>query len=129
VNETNPFTIDYFRIVPTAGGGHSSVGPSHSVLSTTPSFETSRSLPSSTSGVETLRSVSSPPSTPSSLPVLTTQSVPVGEIVGSIIGGFAGIVLLVLALLWCFLRKRARGGQAYYFEKPTPEDTPIGEGL
>jgi len=99
-NETNPFILDYFRIVP--------------------SVETPRSTPSPTSGGGT--------SPTSALPIVPTQSFPVGAIVGGVVGGIAGIVILVLALLWCFLRKRSRGGQAYYFEKPTPADILAGEG-
>jgi len=107
-NETNPFILDYFRIVP--------------------SIENSSSMPSSTSSLETSHSTPSPTSTSSALPDVSLRSIPVGAMVGGVVGGIAGIVILVLALLWCFLRKRPRGGQAYYFEKPSPADILAGEG-
>jgi len=101
-NKINQFALDYILITPNTGWCHSEVG-------------TSGSAPSST------------PTSPG-LPIVTTQSTPVGAIVGCVVGGIAGIVVLVLALLWYFLRKRPRGGQAYYFEKPTPADILAGEG-
>ena len=101
-NETNPFIIDYFLITPSTSGSVSGV-------------ETSRSMPTSTS-------------TSSSVPIVTTHDTPVGTIVGGVVGGVAGIALLVVALLY-FLKKRSRGGQAYYFEKPSPADILATEGL
>jgi len=58
-----------------------------------------------------------------------TATTPVGAIVGGVVGGIASIAILVFALLWYFLRKRRHGGQAYYFEKPTPADILAIEGL
>jgi len=96
-NATNPFIFDYFLVTPVAGTTGSGV-------------ETSRSMPSSTST-----------STTSSLPIVTSNSVNVGAIVGGVVGGIAAIVLLAAAA-WYFLRKRTSGGQAYYFDKPNPGD-------
>ena len=101
-NETNQFVLDYFLVTPSTGGHHSEV-------------ETSPSAPSSTP-------------MPSDLQIVTAQSIPVGTIVGGVVGGIAGILIIVLTLLWYFLRKRPRSGQAYYFEKPTPADILAGEG-
>lgn len=115
-NETNPFIVDYFRITPSTGGSHSSV-------------ETSHSTPSSTSGVQSSLSAASPTPTSSGLPIVTTRSAPVGVIVGGVVGGIAGVVILVLAILWYFLGKRSRSGQAYYFKRPTTGDILAGEGL
>ena len=102
-NETNQFVLDYFLITPSTGGYHSEV-------------ETSPSAPSSTP-------------MPSGLQIVAIQSTPVRTIVGGVVGGIAGILITVFALLWYFLRKRPRGGQAYYFEKPTPADILASEGL
>ena len=107
-NETNQFIVDYFLVSPIAGGSNSGV-------------ETSRSMPSSTT-------VPSSTSTSSSLPIVVAHAAPVGAIVGGVIGGVAGIAILVI-VLWSFLRKRSGGGQAYYFEKPTPADILASEGL
>jgi len=100
-NLTNPYILDCFLITPSAGGDHS--------------------------GVSTSRSVPAPTSSSSSLPIVTTQSTPVGAIVGGVVGGIAGIAILALAL-WYFLRKRTSSGQAYYFDKPAPGDILAGEG-
>jgi hypothetical protein len=100
-NWTNQYILDFFLITPSAGGSHSGV-------------ETSRSVPTSTSSS-------------SSLPIVTTSSTPVGAIVGGVVGGIAGIAILAIGLWW-FLRRRSRGGQAYYFDKPTPGDILAGEG-
>jgi len=71
----------------------------------------------SNSGVATSRSTPSP-----TVPIkITEHSTPVGAIVGGVVGGVAGIALLVLAA-WYFLFRKKRGGQAYYFDKPKPED-------
>lgn len=101
-NEASQFVLDYFLITPNTGGYHSEV-------------ETSSSPPSSTP-------------TSSGLPIVTTQSTLVGTILGGVVGGTAGIVILALALLWYFLRKRPRDDQAYYFEKSTPEYILDAEG-
>lgn len=60
---------------------------------------------------------------------MASRSAPVGAIVGGVVGGIACIVVLVLAVLWYILRQRSRGGQIYYFEKPTPADLLACEGL
>lgn len=99
-NATNQFIIDCFLISPSIGGVHS--------------------------GVSTSRSVPTPTSTSSSLPIVTSQSTPVGAIVGGVVGGIAGIAILALAL-WYFLRKKSSGGRAYYFDKPTAGDILAGE--
>jgi len=99
-NETDQFIIDFFLVTPVAGGSSSGV-------------ETSRSMPTSTSAS-------------SSLPIVTTRATPVGAIVGGVVGGIAGIALLVLAV-WYFFGRKSRGGQAYYFEKPSPADMLAGE--
>ena len=101
-NATDQFILDYFLISPIAGG--------------------------STSGVETSRSAPSPTSTSSGLPIVTTSATPVGPIVGGVVGGIAGIAVLAVALRY-FMRKRTSGGQAYYFDKPSPADILAGEGL
>ena len=103
-NVTNPYIIDFFLVTPNANGA----GPSGVV--------TSRNVP--TPG--------SPTSSPSTVPIVTSQATPVGPIVGGVVGGIAGIALLIFGL-WYFLRRRS-GGQAYYFEKPTPGDILAGEG-
>lgn len=101
-NWTNQFILDCFLVTPSAGGSISGV-------------ETSRSAPSSTSSS-------------SGLPIVTTQAAPVGAIVGGVVGGIAGIAILVFAV-WYFMRKKSRGGQAYYFDRPSPADILAGEGL
>ena len=52
----------------------------------------------------------------------------VGAIVGGVVGGTAAIAILAIAA-WYFLHRRSRGGQAYYFDKPSPEDMLAAEGL
>jgi len=101
-NETNPYVIDFFLVTPNAGGG-------------------------SPSGVVTSRNVPTPGSGPTSstVPIVSSTATPVGPIVGGVVGGIAGIALLIFGL-WYFLRRRS-GGQAYYFEKPTPGDILAGE--
>jgi len=99
-NLTNQFIIDYFLVAPVAGGA--------------------------TSGVQTSRDMPSPTSTASNLPIVTSQAAPVGAIVGGVVGGIAGIAALCLAI-WYFMKRRSRGGQAYYFDKPTPGDMLAGE--
>ena len=69
-----------------------------------------------------------PSATSSSLPIVTSNATPVGPIVGGVVGGIAGIAILAF-LLWYFLRKRTSGGQAYYFDKPSPADMLASEGL
>jgi len=103
-NEATPFALDYFLITHNPGGGPSDVRSSLSGPSSTSSVGTS---PSSTS-------------TSSGLPIVATQPVPVGTIVGVVVGGIVGVAILVLALLWYFMRKRSHGGKVYYFEKPDP---------
>jgi len=63
-------------------------------------------------------------------PIMDVQSAPIGEIVGGVVGGIAGVVILALALWYfLFLRKRSRGDQSLYFEKPgTPAEILVGEG-
>ena len=100
-NATNQFILDAFLITPSKGGAHS--------------------------GVSTSRGVPAPSSSSSSVPIVTSQSTPVGAIVGGVVGGIAGIALLMFAL-WYFLRKRSSGGRAYYFDKPTAGDILAGEG-
>jgi predicted PurR-regulated permease PerM len=82
-------------------------------------------LAGDTSGVATTRAA---PSSSSSVPITTTNAVPVGAIVGGVVGGIAGIVVLVI-LVYYFLFRRSRGGQAYYFEKPGASDVLAAEGL
>jgi len=101
-NATDQFILDFFLISPIAGG--------------------------STSGVETSRSAPSPTSTSSSLPIVTASATPVGPIVGGVVGGIAGIAVLAFAL-WYFMKKRSSGGQAYYFDRPSPADILASEGL
>ena len=99
-NQTSQYILDFFLVIPIAGGSSSGV-------------ETSRSMPSATS---------------SSLPIVTTTNAPVGPIVGGVVGGIAGIAILAF-LLWYFLKKRTSGGQAYYFDRPSPADMLASEGL
>jgi hypothetical protein len=47
------------------------------------------------------------------------RATPVDVNVG-VIGGVVGISILIIAL-WCFLKSRIGGGQAYHPEKPSPE--------
>ena len=101
-NETNPYVIDFFLVTPNANGG-------------------------SPSGIVTSRDAPTPTFPPSTVPAVTSQATPVGPIVGGVVGGIAGIALLIFGL-WYFMRRRS-GGQAYYFEKPTPGDILAGEGL
>jgi hypothetical protein len=96
-NDTSLYIIDYFLVIPSGGD---------------------------TSGVETTRAA---PSSTSSVPVVTTQSTPVGAIVGGIVGGIAGIAIVAIAVYY-FLFRRSRGGRAYYFEKPGAGDVLSGEG-
>jgi len=107
-NSTNLYILDFFLVTPNVGSSGSGVG-------------TSRSVPSPAS-------TSLPTSTSSTLPITTTSSTPVGPIVGGVVGGIAAIAILAI-VAWYFLRKRSRGGQAYYFDKPTPADILAGEGL
>ena len=101
VNESTLFAVDYFLIVPTAGG--------------------------SNSGVATSRSAPAPSTTQTTIPIVTSHATPVGPIVGGVVGGIAGIVIVAFAV-WYFLKKRSSGGRAYYFEKPSPADMLAGEG-
>jgi len=98
-NSTDQFILDFFLITPSTGGVHSGI-------------ETSRSAPapSSTSGIVTTEE----------------EETPVGAIVGGVVGGIAGIAILAI-LAWYFLRKRSRGGRAYYFDNPAPADMLEGE--
>lgn len=105
-NWTNQFILDCFLITPSADADGDYDGD----------------------GVSTSRSIPAPTSSSSSLPIVTSQSTPVGPIVGGVVGGIAGIAILALAL-WYFLRKRSSGGRAYYFDKPTAGDMLSGEGM
>lgn len=96
-NDTSLYIIDYFLVIPAAGGD--------------------------TSGMTTTRAA---PSATSSTPTVVTQSTPVGAIVGGVVGGIAGIAIMAL-LAYYFLRKRSGGGRAYYFDKPTAADVLAGE--
>jgi hypothetical protein len=64
----------------------------------------------------------------SSSPTPTPPTHPdhIGAIVGGVVGGLVVIASLSV-LLYCFLRKRSRGKQAYYFEKPNQVDMAIDE--
>jgi hypothetical protein len=106
-NDTNQWGIDYFLVVPIAGGPSSVVGASNSVPPST-----SGSAPSSTS-------------TSSGLPTATTRATPVGAIVGGVVGGIA---ILAIAL-WYFLGKRSGGFWTYPFEKPSQANVLASEGL
>ena len=103
-NWTDQFIVDYFLISPIEGSPGSGVG-------------TSRSAPSPT-----------PTSSTSTLPTTAANPTPIGPIVGGVVGGIVAIAILVVAL-WYFLRRRSRGGQAYYFERPAPADILASEGL
>lgn len=54
-------------------------------------------------------------------PIVAMRSALVGVIVGGVVGGIAGIAILSVAL-WYFLKRRPRGRQTNYFEKPAPSD-------
>jgi hypothetical protein len=86
---TNEFIIDYFLVLPPAGGSISGV-------------ETSRTIPSSA-----LASSSLPIATTSNFPTATISITPVGPIVGGVVGGVAGVAILAIAL-WYFLRMEDR---------------------
>lgn len=73
------------------------------------------------SGVETTRAT--PP--PTAVTVIK-ESVPVGPIVGGVIGGVALIAILCIAALY-FISRRRGGGRAYYFEKPDAADVLAAE--
>jgi hypothetical protein len=107
-NETNPFIVDYILVAPTADVSSSVVGTSRNIP-----------LPTSTSS-------SLPTATASGLPATTTRN----TLIGAIVGGVAGIAILVIGLV-CFLRSRNRPGGfwAYYFKKSHPTEIPAGEGL
>jgi hypothetical protein len=96
-NNTNLYIFDYFAFTPTPGAYSSGL-------------MTTSSLPTSTS----------------SIPIVTSSSTPVGAIVGGVVGGIAGIAILSI-LAYYFLRKRSRGGRAYYFDKPNAADMLAGE--
>jgi hypothetical protein len=89
-NETNPFIVDYIALNRISGGSSSVVGTSHNIPSST---STSSSLPTATSN----------------LPVATRGATPVGVIVGSVLGGIAGIIL-VIALGFCLRSRNKPGG-------------------
>ena len=76
-------------------------------------------------GVQTTRAA---PSSSSTVPITVSQATPVGAIVGGVVGGVAGIAILAI-LAYYFLFRRARGGRAYYFDKPSAADVLSGEGL
>jgi hypothetical protein len=97
-NNTNLFIVDFFLITPSSGGS---------------------------SGVQTTRVA---PSATSSIPVTVTHAVPVGAIVGGIVGGIALIAVLSI-LAYYFLRRRSGGGRAYYFGDTGAADVLSGEGL
>lgn len=80
--------------------------------------------PGDTTGVQTTRAA---PSSSSTVPITVSQATPVGAIVGGVVGGVAGIAILAIAAYY-FLFRRARGGQAYYFDKPGAADVLSGEG-
>ena len=60
--------------------------------------------------------VSSPPFTGGPT-TSNTLSTPVGTIVGSVIGSVAGTSVLVV-VVYLFMVRRSRGGQAHYLERP-----------
>lgn len=99
-NSTNPYIIDYFLVLPPLGSASGD--------------ETTRMAPSFTSVADT-------PTTH------VIHHIPIGPIVGGIVGGVAVIAILSI-LAFCFLSRRSRGGQAYYFEKPGSADALAIEG-
>lgn len=74
-NDSSPYIIDYFLIVPSGGEN---------------------------SGIDTTRAV--PPAT-ASVPIITTHkhSVPVGAIVGGVVGGIIFVIVILLVTILCCL--------------------------
>jgi len=64
------------------------------------------------------------PSAPT--PVMATQSLPAGAFVGGIVGGIAGIVVILALALWYSMRKRS-GGYQRLGTPSTPADTLTSE--
>lgn len=83
-NDTNPYAIDCFLVVPTPGGDSGGI-------------ETIRAAPSSTSSVAT-----------------ATQSTPIGAIVGGVVGGIAVIVVLAIAAFYFLNRRSRGGQAYYF---------------
>lgn len=97
-NSTNPYIIDYFLVLPPSGDASGD--------------ETTRTAPSVTSVIVT---------TTSSTESNGAHHIPIGPVVGGIVGGVAVIAILSI-LAFYFLSRRSRGRQAYYFEKPSSAD-------
>lgn len=85
-NATNPFILDSIRVAVAVDGGI----------------------------LNSLGVPSSPTPTSSALPVSSTNSAPVGTIVGGTVGGISGLVILT-TIVWYFLRRWSLGRRVARF--------------
>lgn len=99
-NSAIPYIIDYFLVLPPPGSASGD--------------ETTRVDPSFTSIANT----------PTNHVI---HHIPIGPIVGGVVGGVA-IIAILSVLAFYFLSRRSRRGQAYYFEKPGSADALAIEG-